>query len=144
MGSLEGKVAVVTGASQGIGRAIAERFGRDGATVVVNFIADRDKADDVVQSITLAGGKAVAIEGDVRNSKAVRDVFANLERRFGQPDIVASAGVNMNKPVVETTDEDFEHIFSVNARGTFFVLREAARRVRDDGRIIAISTNMTI
>jgi 3-oxoacyl-[acyl-carrier protein] reductase len=72
-------------------------------------------------------------------------VFECAEKELGQPDIVvANAGVNMNKLLVDTTDEDFEHIFSVNARGTFFVFREAARRVRDGGRIIAISTNMTI
>lgn len=145
MGDLRGKVAVVTGAAQGIGRAIAEQLANDGAIVAVNFSVDRDKAEDVVQSIKSTGGRAVAIKGDVRNSQEVQHVFDYVEMELGRPDIVvANAGVNMTKLLADATDEDFEHVFSVNARGTFFVFREAARRVADGGRIIAISTNMTI
>jgi 3-oxoacyl-[acyl-carrier protein] reductase len=145
MSVLRGKVAIVTGASQGIGRAIAERLARDGAAVALSFIADSESADSIVQSIKLAGGRAIAIEGDLRHPKTACMIFDEVDKQLGQPDIVvANAGVNMNKAIVDTTEEDFEQIFSVNARGTFFVLREASRRVRNGGRIIAISTNMTI
>src|SRR5262245_26807915 len=143
--SLEGKVAIVTGASQGIGQAIAERLGRDGAKVVVGHLDDPEKAERVVRSIESTGGQATAIAVDVRRTDAILRLFDETLGRWGHADIVvANAGVNMNRPVVDTTEDDFDRIFSVNARGTFFVFREAAKRVGDGGRIIGVSTNMTL
>jgi 3-oxoacyl-[acyl-carrier protein] reductase len=143
--SLEGKIAIVTGASQGIGRAIAERLAGEGANVIVGYIDDAQKASEVVRLIEERGGRAVSVEADVRRPDSVKNLFDEALGHWGNVDIaIANAGVNLNKPVLETTDEDFERIFSVNARGTFFVFREAAKRIRDGGRIVGVSTNMTI
>lgn len=145
MKSEDTRIAIVTGASQGIGCEIAKRLALDGIIVVVNYTEDLDKAKEVVQSIEASGGRAIAIEADVRHPEAVSRMFDEVANVLGQPDIVVSnAGVNMNRPVVDTTAEDYDRIFSVNARGTFFVFKEAAIRLRDGGRIIGVSTNMTI
>jgi 3-oxoacyl-[acyl-carrier protein] reductase len=142
---LGGKTAVVTGGSRGIGGAIAERLAAEGAGVTILHFDDEAQATTTLERIRAAGGIVRAINADIRDSAAVTRSFANIEQIVGQIDIVvANAGVNMNRPVVDTTDADFDRIFDVNARGSFFTLREAARRVAEGGRIVAVSTNMTL
>jgi 3-oxoacyl-[acyl-carrier protein] reductase len=144
MGRLDGKIAIVTGSSRGIGRAIAERLARDGAQVVVNYTRRADAAREVLSAIERAGGRARAVQADVSRADDVRRLFDEAERLGGVDIVVSNAGVVMARPFVETRDEDYEQMFSINTRGTFFVLREAARRVRNGGRIITISTGATV
>jgi len=145
MQNLTGKIAIVTGASQGIGRAIATRLYADGANVVLSYLPEHGSAEDLIQQIGAESQRALVVEGDLRQIDFVERLFEETADRFGPPDIVvANAGVNLNKSVVDTTEEDFERILSVNIRGTFFVFQEAARRIRDGGRIVGISTNMTL
>jgi 3-oxoacyl-[acyl-carrier protein] reductase len=140
----KGKVAVVFAASRGIGRAVAERLGHDGAAVAVNYASNRAKADEVVAALEEAGGQAVAVQGDVANAVDVARVFDEAIRRWARIDIVVNAAaVALFKPTTELTDEDYERVFAVNARGALNVLRDAARRVGDGGRIIQFSTGGT-
>jgi 3-oxoacyl-[acyl-carrier protein] reductase len=135
------KIAVVTGASRGIGRAIAERLGRDGHSVVVNYVRDRRAADDVVEAITGSGGRAVPVQADVSDPGDIDRLFEEAEKVFGPPTVVvASAGAGAFVPTAEATEADFDRVFALNTRGTYFVLQQAARRVVDGGRIVAIST----
>ena len=132
MPNLIGKVAIVTGASQGIGRAIASRLHTAGASVVSSYLPEHGSAEIKCEAEV---GREFAVEGDVRSVEFIKLLFEETARRFGPPDIViANAGINMNKAVVDTTEADFDRMFSVNARGTFFMFREAARQVRDGGR----------
>jgi 3-oxoacyl-[acyl-carrier protein] reductase len=141
---LEGKVALVTGSSRGIGRAIVERLARDGATVVVHYATRDDLAQEVVRGIVDRGGRAVGLQADIAEVLQVRGLFEQAEKAAGHLDIVvANAAVTLIKPVVESTEADYDYVFNRNATGVFFVLQEAARRVRDDGRIIAVSTGGT-
>jgi 3-oxoacyl-[acyl-carrier protein] reductase len=145
MHNLNGKIAIVTGASQGIGQAIAERLYQDGAKVVLSYLPEHGNANEALRQIGVTDDRSFVCPGDLRRNDYVKCLFDETVQRFGVPDIVvANAGVNMNKPIVDTTEEDFERIFSVNIRGTFFVFQEAARRVRDGGRIVGVSTNMTL
>jgi 3-oxoacyl-[acyl-carrier protein] reductase len=145
MGELSGKVAIVTGSSSGIGRAIAEGLAGKGATVIVHYARGAEKARAVVAGIEKAGGKAITLQADIGRVADVRRLFAEAEERLGRLDIlVNSAGVAVYKPVVAITEEDFAATFEVNARGTFFCLQEAARRIQDGGRIISISTGGTV
>ena len=142
--SLNGKTAIVTGGSRGIGRAIAEKLAERGASVVVNYTLSSAAASEVAQAITKAGGKAIAVQADVSKPADVKRLFADAEKAFGKPAIVvANAGVYAQKAIADSTDEDFDNIFSINAKGTFFTLREAARQVQNRGRIVAISTGGT-
>jgi 3-oxoacyl-[acyl-carrier protein] reductase len=142
--SLKGKTAIVTGGSRGIGRAIAEKLAEQGAAVVVNYTLSSAAANNVAQAITKAGGKAIAVQADVAKSADVKRLFAEAEKAFGKPAIVvANAGVFAQRAVADSTDEDFDNIFNINARGAFFTLREAALQVQDGGRIVAISTGGT-
>lgn len=141
---LAGKSALVTGASRGIGRAIAEGLAARGAAVAVNYRTRRDAADDVVRTITAAGGRAVAVPGDVADADAVPRLFDAAEAELGPLDVVVNnAAVVVNKPFAEYTLQDYEHTFDANSRGAFLVLQQAAARVRDDGRLIAISSGGT-
>ena len=141
---VSGKVAIVTGSSRGIGRAIAERLAADGAAVVVNYVRGEQAAQDVVQAIRARGGQAVAIRADVAQPAEVRRLFAEARNAFGAPDIViANAGVAVIKSIAESTEEEFDRVFDANAKGVFFTLQEAARNVRDGGRIVVVSTGGT-
>lgn len=144
MGSLSGKVALVTGASRGIGRAIAERLAQDGASVVVNYANSAGEAEKVVTEIEAKGGSALAIQADVRKVSDIRRLFKEAFDRYGRLDIVvANAGIFLERPLAEVTEQEFDEIFNLNAKGAFFTLQEAARRVSDGGRIVAISTGGT-
>ena len=145
MANLTGKVAIVTGSSRGIGQAIAERLGQDGATVVVNYTHSADKAKGVVSTIETAGGKAIALQADMSQLPDIRRFFQEVMNQFDRFDIlVNNAGVSLHKPLVETTEAEFDQQFALNAKGTFFALQEAARQISDNGRIVNISTGGTV
>ncbi len=138
--SLKGKVAIVTGASRGIGRAIALRLSADGATVVVNYSQQVDKAQEVVEKIKQAGGEALPVQADISSVADIRQLFATTLNTFGRLDIVVNnAAVGIFKPHTEVSEEEFDWIFSINTKGAFFVLQEAARHITDHGRIVNIS-----
>jgi len=142
--ALEGRTALVTGASRGIGRAIAERLAADGAAVVINYSRDKQHAQEAVSAIMAKGGKAVAIQADVSKPAEVRRLFSETEQSVGRLDIViANAGVYLSKPLIENTEADYDYVFDINTRGVFFTLQEGVRRVRDGGRIIAVSSGGT-
>ena len=135
------KTAVITGGSRGIGRAIAERLAADGVAVVINYSRSPKQADEVVRRIIDRGGDAIAIQADISQPDDIKRLFNEAEKFGGRPDIVvANAGIFMMKPLAESTDEDYDNLFNVNTRGVFFTLREAAQRVKEGGRIIAVST----
>ena len=141
---LEGKIAIVTGASNGIGRAVAERLAQDGATVVVNYGKSADKGKAVVAGIVSRGGNAVAIQADMSQVADVRRLVQDTVTKFGRLDIlVNNAGMFMYKPLVETTEEEFDRMFALNAKGPYFALQEAAKVIKEGGRIVNISTDGT-
>jgi 3-oxoacyl-[acyl-carrier protein] reductase len=141
---LEGKNAIVTGASRGIGRAIALGLAARGASVAVGYVANREHAEKVVAEIVASGGQAVAIGADLARPSEVARLFDEAERALGPLDIVfANAADALVKPLVECTEEDFDRMFSINAKGVFFTLQQAASRLRDGGRIVATSTGGT-
>lgn len=139
-----GKAALVTGSSRGIGAAIARRLARDGYDVMVNCVTNRDLAAGIVREIEAAGGRATWIQADVSDRAAVRRLFDFCEEAFGGVDVVVNnAGIMRLAPFAEMTDADFDRQLAVNVVGGFNVLREAARRVRDGGRIISLSSTIT-
>lgn len=136
-----GRAAVVTGSSRGIGAATAKRLARDGFAVTVNYLTNRDLAAQVVRDIEVAGGRAISIQADVADPAAVKALFDANDKAFGGVDVVISnAGIMNVAPFAQMTDEAFHRMMLTNVRGSFNVLREAARRTRDGGRIITLSS----
>ena len=143
MSTQQHKVALVTGASRGIGAAVAERLARDGFKVVVNYAGDAAPAEALVRSIEQAGGQAVTAQADVGDAAAVGRLFDAAQTAFGGVDVlVNNAGIMSLAPLAEADDASFERHIAVNLRGTFNTLREAARRMREGGRIINFSSSV--
>lgn len=139
-----GKVAVVTGSSRGIGAAIVRRLARDGYKVTINYVGSKDQAMAVLEDIQRESGEGITHQADVSDPRAVIGLFEATEKAFGGVDVVVSnAGIMRLAPFAKMPDEDFDRMMNVNVRGSFYVLREAARRVRDGGRIITLSSSIT-
>lgn len=148
--SLNEKIAVITGASRGIGRAIALRLAKDGALVAVNYQKNSQAAEAVVGDITKAGGQAFSVQGDMGSVEEIRRFFQLLDselterRGTNQFDIlVNNAGIGRQGTVESTSEEVFDELFAVNVKGPFFVAQEAIRRIRDGGRIINLSSALS-
>lgn len=137
------KVAIVTGASRGIGRAIAKRLAADGLSVVVNYAGNTAKAEETVSEINASGGKAIAIQGDIANESEVKQLFQKTLEAFGQIDVVVNnAGIMPLFPIAQGDVETFDKVIATNLRGSFLVFAQAAQHVAEGGRIIAFSSSV--
>jgi 3-oxoacyl-[acyl-carrier protein] reductase len=138
------RVAIVTGGSGGIGRAVAERLAADGTTVLVHYAGNPGRAEETVEAIVAAGGTASAVRADVADENEVAALFDEAERRYGGVDVVVhTAGIMLLSPLAELDLDDLDRMHRTNIRGTFVVDREAARRVRRGGAIVNFSTSVT-
>ena len=142
MSNLKGKVALVTGGYSGIGLSVSNKLAKCGVKVVIPHsargLADAEKA---VQAIVEKGGEAITLPGEMQSVKELRQMFTAALNQYGKIDIVVScAGTIIYKPMVDVTEDEFDNIFSINTRGTFFVMQEAARHISDGGRIIVFSS----
>ena len=141
----QSKVAIVTGSSRGIGAAIAKRLASDGLAVIVNYAGHAADAENVVQEIRAAGGRAVAVKANVSVAAEVAALFDKAEESFGGIDIIVNNAGIMQQGLVSVADTDdalFDRLFAINVKGTFNTLRLAAKRLRQGGRIVNFSTSV--
>ncbi|NNH60447.1 glucose 1-dehydrogenase [Rhizobium laguerreae] len=144
MAKLTGKVAVVTGASKGIGAAIAKALAAEGAQVVVNYASSKAGADAVVQAIDAAGGKAIAVQGDVSKAEQAQGVVDAAIKEFGKLDVlVNNSGVYEFAPIGEVTEEHYRRMFDVNVLGVLLTTQAAAKHLGEGGSVINISSVVT-
>src|SRR6202041_2557528 len=137
------KIAIVTGASRGIGLTIALRLRGDGFGVIVNYAGNAAKAEEVVNEITSSGGRALAVQADVANPEDVKQLFEKTLKAFGQIDVVVNnAGIMSLSPIAKGDAETFDKVIATNLRGTFLVFSQAAQHVAEGGRIIAFSSSV--
>jgi len=143
MKHLEGKVAIITGASRGIGRKVAEQLADLGAKVIINYSSSPDKAEEVVKEIQDKGGEAIAIQADISQIGDIERLFLETISAFGKVDIlINNAGIMINKPLTEVTEADYDKQFSVNVKGTFFACQQAMKYMEEEGHIVNISTSV--
>ncbi|WP_121700797.1 SDR family oxidoreductase [Streptomyces sp. BBFR25] len=137
------RVAVVTGGSRGIGRAVSQKLAEDGLAVVVNYARDAEAADETVSAITGAGGRALAVQADVAEEKEVAALFDRAEAEFGGVDVVVNAAGRMTlSPIADLDLAALDAMHRTNIRGTFVVAQQAARRLRAGGSFIGFSTSV--
>ncbi len=143
MGALAGRTALVTGASRGIGRGIAERLGRDGARVAVHYGRDEAAAKETVAAIEAADGSAFAIRADLRDPGAAAVLWEEFDRYAEGVDIlVNNAGIGSTRPITEITEEEYDAVFAVNVRAPFFILKRGLGRLRDGSRVVNVSSGL--
>ncbi|EYT82300.1 MULTISPECIES: SDR family oxidoreductase [unclassified Streptomyces] len=143
--TLDGKVAFVGGASRNLGGLISTTLGAEGARVAVHYNSDssRAKAEDVVARIEAGPGEAFAVQADLTRGDEVERVFQQVVDRFGRLDLsINTAGAVLKKPLAEITEEEYDRLFAVNSKAAFLVMREAARRIEDGGKIITVVTSL--
>jgi len=143
--NLKNKVALITGGGRGIGKAIAERYGALGASVVVNYSSSVDAANETVKVIEQSGGKAITVQADISKVGQIERLFQTSLERFGHLDIVVvNAGLEMaGKPVLDFTEEEYDRLFTTNTKGAFFTMQKAAKYVADNGRILFVGSSTT-
>ncbi|GAA2097104.1 SDR family oxidoreductase [Streptomyces albiaxialis] len=141
--TLQDKVAVVAGGAKNLGGLISTTFAESGAKVVVHHHSSGDAAEQTVKEIEDAGGQAVAVQGDLTRVADVRRLFDTAVDTFGGVDVaVNTTGMVLRKPILETSEEEYDRMFGVNAKAAYFFLQEAGRRINDHGRIISLGTSL--
>ena len=137
------RVAIVTGASGGIGRAVAVRLAQEGMAVAVHYAGNRSRAQETVDEVANAGGRAIVVAADVADENEVTAMFDRVEAEFGGVDVVVNtAGIMLLAPLIDLDFDDFDRMHRTNVRGTFFVSQQAARRVRAGGAIVNFSSSV--
>lgn len=145
MNSLKNKTALITGSVRGLGKAIAERYAALGANIVLNYSRDKVAAEEVEKNIRAMGANVIAVQADVSKVNDIKKLFAAAKAAFGTINIVvANAGIEMvETPVTKFTEEQFDRLFSINTKGAYFTMQQAALNVEDNGRIIYIASSTT-
>ncbi|RAW14423.1 SDR family oxidoreductase [Paenibacillus taichungensis] len=144
MKKLTGKVAVVTGSSRGIGRAIAEQLAEMGADVVINYASSPDKAEQVADIARQKGVRAITVQADLARKGDVERLFSETINQLGKVDIlINNAGIMKTTPLADVTEEEFDQQFAINVKGTFFACQQALKHMEDQGRIVNFSTSVT-